>query len=1064
MRAQALVALVMVHVATTIAAFPVTAYELRTHGRLTEAAFMHSPGVATYFVDVAMDPDRRLDRASATPLDRLADFDNTATPRDWMIEGSIREDDYRQRPALELLGCDPPRNPPSSIDRPLQHFLDPQRGGLGLTVGGVGFISAADWALGRLGRGPEPTGNTFTLPDARLYQLRSLTAAQPETRDRNAALMFRALGHAVHLVQDMAQPQHTRNDRHAGCLGDVGGEHSWYEDYVESRALGRAFRRRGEPAPALSLTSRPVPAVGRFADLFSSPSGTGLADFSARGFFSAATNLSLTGDCGGLPEPPCRRDAYGEREAAFSFLAADGSPVSGVVRLLTHTLVDPVTGETIPDVPISSRSLWDQHLERRGFLPAFTLNTLNYDAMVDVLLPRAVGHSAAFLDHFFRGRLDVELLEEPADPSLLRLESVNLADERMAAGALSIYSERADGTRRRLGAPADVADVAARSSLPPLVAPGDDAATRMIAVYQGGLGEEAADPASGNPGAVVARVVPVPRVEEVFSDGVRWQLRTAAGVFPLPILAAEIEDLRWGDVDNTLVGRTRLGQGAPSRLRAYRINRPAGSTLVPQRKPDDSGVRLVDVAVTAEAVFPLGLAVGTSVEFTARVGLVQDLVTFDDEEELVWQEGEEVYRARRRFPTNPGPAVVDRVLAAEFPASSRFAVTLDAGRLDAPAARPYYWTLREIGLDAAGRMLAVVEVVLTSPETDRRTVRLLARNHFSGLLEPAVDAVLQVAFPVTTLLFATVDVGAGRVVASTASPTFAPVVEAVEHHVLFQKRVTGPALGGPMAGRDITVWELHPALFTLGTLPPGFPPAAVEETATVEGESGPTAFALSGWYRPELASLVETPVTIARWPAPPLTLIYGFQLADDGTFLGYTGLRSAPTISSLHGYVTSLRQARRLRPGPGAVQLLVFGRPVGIVLDEGEEGVVVDWKPEAGSATLALPFELPPAAEHRVASASSRRALVVSRSDVTGPASRLVDLDTSTAVGFGGDDLSERFVVLDPAFLYNADDLRFYRPRSPLRRGALPPRLAPVPGNPVGDYHAIGEETPVSAR
>jgi hypothetical protein len=66
--------------------------------------------------------------------------------------------------------------------------------------------------------------------DAREYQLKSLTETTKVDREKNAALLFRTLGQVIHLVQDMAQPQHTRNDPHSGCLGGFfgAGEHSWY--------------------------------------------------------------------------------------------------------------------------------------------------------------------------------------------------------------------------------------------------------------------------------------------------------------------------------------------------------------------------------------------------------------------------------------------------------------------------------------------------------------------------------------------------------------------------------------------------------------------------------------------------------------------------------------------------------------------------------------------------------------------------------------------------------------------------------------------------------------------
>ena len=55
------------------------------------------------------------------------------------------------------------------------------------------------------------------------------------------ATLFRSLGDVVHLIQDMGQPQHTRNDPHAGKLGRgwIAGHTSIYEKYIEARATAR---------------------------------------------------------------------------------------------------------------------------------------------------------------------------------------------------------------------------------------------------------------------------------------------------------------------------------------------------------------------------------------------------------------------------------------------------------------------------------------------------------------------------------------------------------------------------------------------------------------------------------------------------------------------------------------------------------------------------------------------------------------------------------------------------------------------------------------------------------
>ena len=224
------------------------AYDLRTHGSISDRGFDASQGTARYLNEMGIGPDDVFDRPAVTPPGQLADFTNLGTVRGWLTEGAIREDDYQPHPLLErIFGCEPPLNPPSAIDRPVHHFFDVQRGGAGLTLSGG--LPAPDWALGVQGRGPADDQNQFSLPDARVSQVRALTESSRDGRDRNTALLFRTLGHVIHVLQDMAQPQHTRNDPHPRCdstlLRFVTGDRSWYEAYVEKRATNQPYRGRG---------------------------------------------------------------------------------------------------------------------------------------------------------------------------------------------------------------------------------------------------------------------------------------------------------------------------------------------------------------------------------------------------------------------------------------------------------------------------------------------------------------------------------------------------------------------------------------------------------------------------------------------------------------------------------------------------------------------------------------------------------------------------------------------------------------------------------------------------
>jgi hypothetical protein len=61
---------------------------------------------------------------------------------------------------------------------------------------------------------------------------------------------------------------------------------------------------------------------------------------------------------------------------------------------------------------MTTYGLWDQFLLAQSSSPRYSLNRLNYDAMADLLLPRAVAYSAGLINFFFRGRIDIALPDE----------------------------------------------------------------------------------------------------------------------------------------------------------------------------------------------------------------------------------------------------------------------------------------------------------------------------------------------------------------------------------------------------------------------------------------------------------------------------------------------------------------------------------------------------------------------------------------------------------------------------------------------------------------------------
>jgi len=232
------------------------AYELGTHGRLTEQAFLKSNLVqdAQLLLDLGLDSNSNnpfgniyYDVSGSQVKERVAnDFEKSEkrmsspvealTIKGWLMRGAIREDDLGQILGVNR-GGDPQDDPYGNFFRVLNHFYDPVQDKPLTTIAGALGKKSPDWGTGSANAFTQPNTpdtsrrNHFTVFDAREAMYRALTGRDaqgnmvgrdaqgnpvPATEaDRNKywATTFRALGDVVHLVQDMGQPQHTRNDQ-----------------------------------------------------------------------------------------------------------------------------------------------------------------------------------------------------------------------------------------------------------------------------------------------------------------------------------------------------------------------------------------------------------------------------------------------------------------------------------------------------------------------------------------------------------------------------------------------------------------------------------------------------------------------------------------------------------------------------------------------------------------------------------------------------------------------------------------------------------------------------------
>jgi len=284
------------------------------------------------------------------------------------------------------------------------------------------------------------------------------------------ATMFKSLGHVVHLLQDTASPQHVRSETHGYlCNG------AWYEDASEAKVPTRTFENftnyrvtapfdivldpsggkktysfanlcddekwrdmfrtgaQANPADTTPWTSGntyPIPQFSVQRKFFTTRTEDvdfnarrGLADYVNRGFFTEGAFLANNGTPNpNLPSPPpLVNAAYTPGTYTTDFIPGLG----GVENQTMYWQVPDVIAPNYPDrgldngkAPIVARSLWTI-LIRDPEGPPIELQNLggnltlrNYVQIADMTVPRAVAYTTGLINFFFRGKLEIEPIDQ----------------------------------------------------------------------------------------------------------------------------------------------------------------------------------------------------------------------------------------------------------------------------------------------------------------------------------------------------------------------------------------------------------------------------------------------------------------------------------------------------------------------------------------------------------------------------------------------------------------------------------------------------------------------------
>ncbi len=320
------------------------------------------------------------------------------------------------------------------ISHAANHFLDPENS-KGLTEGKralkhslyVSLVSVG--SPGRLSAGGQAANTWWSSAKNPMSYVgfagqfrKAVTSPSATGRARHLAGSLLAAGSMLHILQDMGSPSHVRNDLAAhqeqvsASNDDLGSRF----ERIASLAFGRLGISRSTAAPALTSLS----------DHFSNPAGTGLADVTARGYFSSNTlprSFSVRRDAGsskfrGMISSHLRRP-YPEAPANLDLVAArnpQGATWSNEdgVCLTRYKHKQATLSWWIDD---------DCALEQ-----------------LEAVFPTIAGYGASFLERLY-----------PSDISMTeRSGSVVVTGDvsRYGAGSLLFFSESADGTRTQFHA------------------------------------------------------------------------------------------------------------------------------------------------------------------------------------------------------------------------------------------------------------------------------------------------------------------------------------------------------------------------------------------------------------------------------------------------------------------------------------------------------------------------------------------------------------------------------------------------------------------------------------
>ena len=313
----------------------------------------------------------------------------TKTVAGWIYDGAEKED--------------------ATIFRSMHHFHNPLK-----TFNNAGLIdivyiqhqSQILWAQDGVEQANVTEGD-MSWEKIKYYYYNALIFPEEIMRQALFGKMFKGLGHQMHLVQDMGNPEHTRNDnhpivtmeqwveKHNEDIIDGFCENPIFPDVdLQTLVLDQSTQKNLIPISRLSDAdvydpTNPIPLIGI---------QQGLAEYSNANFVSDDTIFSSdfpfprsSGLDRQFPEVTMEYIADEKGLYASRNIGGEGEAIDHFVRVV----------------------YLQKNLGNIGaddlYYRTFSLDAKCYNEYASKLIPRSVGYSAALLDYFFRGEIEITL-------------------------------------------------------------------------------------------------------------------------------------------------------------------------------------------------------------------------------------------------------------------------------------------------------------------------------------------------------------------------------------------------------------------------------------------------------------------------------------------------------------------------------------------------------------------------------------------------------------------------------------------------------------------------------